>query len=69
MLSMALRYLWGLTVVKNPAQSGFTCLVLLSGAIVPKNPNTVLLLKKYVPALLSRTQIYKIMLCPRDKFS
>ena len=69
MLSMALRYLWGLNVVKNPAQSGFTCLVLWSGVIVPKKPNTVLLLKKYVPALLSRMQIYKIMLSPRNKFS
>ena len=29
----------------------------------------VLSLKKYVPALLSRTQIYKITLCPRDTFS
>ena len=30
---------------------------------------SVLSLKKYVPALLSHMQIYKIMLCPHDKFS
>ena len=31
--------------------------------------SAVLSLKKYVPALLSRTQIYKITMCPRDKVS
>ena len=34
-----------------------------------KARKTVLSLKKYVSALLSRTQTYKITLCPRDKFS
>ena len=34
-----------------------------------KFPASVLSLKKYVPALLSRTQIYKITLCPRNTFS
>ena len=31
--------------------------------------DSVLLSKKYVSALLLRTKIYKITLCPHDKFS
>ena len=40
------------------------------GILEKKNIHTaVLSLKKYVPALLSSMQIYKITMCSRDKFS
>ena len=36
---------------------------------IVKSEVAVLSLKKYVPALLSCTQIYNITLCQRDEFS
>ena len=50
----------------------FFCLVSMTGMIpltVTYHKFSVLSLKKYVSALLSRLQIYKITLCQHDKFS